>query len=204
MLRSVARALGTPLVALFEPDVAASQAGAHHYDRIALIGLRGAGKSTLGAALAERLDVPFVELDREIERESGLTLGALFDISGAAGFRRLERRCLERIIEDHPRFVLATSGSIVAETETFERLREACYTVWLRALPEEHMARVIAQGDLRPMGDSAEAMDDLRAILASREALYARADAEIDTSGREIGASLAELVRRAGYAPTAT
>ncbi|TAM59892.1 helix-turn-helix domain-containing protein [bacterium] len=162
--------------------------------RIALIGLRGAGKTTLGALLAQRLDIPFMELDREIEQESGLSLGAIFDIYGQAGFRRLERLCLDRIIERHHRFVLATGGSIVSEAATFARLLSACYTVWLHASPDEHMDRVIAQGDLRPMAGNSQAMGDLQRILRGRESLYKGADAEIDTSGRSLTESLDDLL----------
>ncbi len=150
--------------------------------RIALIGLRGAGKSTLGAILAEQMEVPFLELDRLIEQESGFGLSAIFDLYGQGGFRRLERRCLDEVIERHPRFVLATGGSLVSEPATFERLLTMCYTVWLRATPEEHMQRVIAQGDMRPMADNRESMSDLKRILEVREPLYRKADLTIDTS----------------------
>jgi XRE family transcriptional regulator, aerobic/anaerobic benzoate catabolism transcriptional regulator len=170
---------------------AASAAGRRH--RVALIGLRGAGKSTLGKALAAELGVPFLELDREIERESGLALAEIFDLYGQAAFRRFERRALEAVIERHPRAVLATGGSLVSEPATFELLLAACFTVWLKAAPEEHMSRVMAQGDLRPMADNAAAMDDLRRILAGREALYAKADAAVDTAGKTVEESLAEL-----------
>jgi len=162
--------------------------------RVALIGLRGAGKSTLGAALAQRFGVPFVELDREIERASGVSLGTIFDFYGQAGFRRMERRCLERIIEEHQRFVLAAGGSIVSEPSTFERLLAACWTVWLRAAPAEHMARVVAQGDMRPMAGNPESMADLQRILTGREPLYRRADAEIDTSGKAVAQSFEALL----------
>jgi XRE family transcriptional regulator, aerobic/anaerobic benzoate catabolism transcriptional regulator len=169
--------------------------------RIALIGLRGAGKTTLGSALAERLGVPFIELDREIERESGVALATIFDFYGQAGFRRMERRCLDRVIEQHPRFVLATGGSIVSEPATFERLLAACYTIWLKAAPAEHMQRVVAQGDMRPMAGNRESMADLQRILAGREPLYRRADAEADTSaktpGEALEAVLAALPREA-------
>jgi XRE family transcriptional regulator, aerobic/anaerobic benzoate catabolism transcriptional regulator len=161
--------------------------------RIALIGLRGAGKTTLGTLLAERLDVPFVELDREIERESGVSLATIFDFYGQAGFRRLERSCLERVIEEHPAFVLATGGSIVSEPATFERLLGACRTVWLKASPDEHMARVVEQGDMRPMAGNRESMDDLKRILAGREPLYRRADVTVDTSGKAADESLNAL-----------
>ncbi len=162
--------------------------------RIALIGLRGAGKTTLGAALAERLGVPFLELDREIERDSGVSLATIFDFYGQAGFRRMERRCLDRVIEEHPRFVLATGGSIVSEPSTFERLLSTCWTVWLTAAPAEHMERVVAQGDMRPMAGNRESMHDLQRILTGREPLYRRADAEVDTSGKTVTGSLEALL----------
>ena len=161
--------------------------------RIALIGLRGAGKTTLGTALAEQLGVPFVELDREIERESGIALATIFDLYGQAGFRRMERRCLERLLDDRPSFVLATGGSIVSEPATFERLLGTCRTIWLKAAPAEHMSRVVAQGDLRPMAGNRESMADLERILAGREALYRRADAVVDTSGQTPAESLEAL-----------
>jgi len=163
--------------------------------RIALIGLRGAGKSTLGAMLADRLEAPFLELDRLIEQESGVSLSVIFDLYGQSGFRRLERRCLDRVIERYPRFVLATGGSLVSEPATFERVLTMCFTVWLRAAPEEHMQRVIAQGDMRPMADNRESMSELRRILDVREPLYRKADAAIDTSGCSVDESLEMLAR---------
>ena len=161
--------------------------------RVALIGLRGAGKTTLGTGLAAHLGIPFIELDREIERASGVSLGTIFEFYGQAGFRRLERTCLDRVIEEHPRFVLATGGSLVSEPATFERLLAACFTVWLHASPAEHMERVVAQGDMRPMAGSRESMADLQRILAGREEVYRRADADIDTGSRTPAASLAAL-----------
>jgi XRE family aerobic/anaerobic benzoate catabolism transcriptional regulator len=163
--------------------------------RIALIGLRGAGKSTLGAELARRLGVPFVELDREIEAEAGTSLHEIFLLHGQAGFRRYERRALERVLETNERCVIATGGSLVSEPATFDLLLSNCLTVWLRAAPEEHMARVAAQGDYRPMAGNREAMEDLRRILAGREKLYAQADVTIDTAERSAEASLDELAR---------
>jgi XRE family transcriptional regulator, aerobic/anaerobic benzoate catabolism transcriptional regulator len=170
---------------------AAMQEGRRH--RVALIGLRGAGKSTLGRALAAARGVPFIELDREIERESGLALGEIFALYGQAAFRRFERRCLETVIERHQAAVIATGGSIVSEPGTFDLLLAACLTVWLKAAPAEHMGRVLAQGDTRPMAENAEAMEDLRRILAGRETLYSKADAIVDTAGKTIAQSLAEL-----------
>jgi XRE family aerobic/anaerobic benzoate catabolism transcriptional regulator len=168
--------------------------------RIALVGLRGAGNSTLGALLAERMGAPFIELDRMIEQESGSKLSVVFDLYGPAGFHRLEREALERVLETHERFVLATGGSIVNEPETFARLRDSCYTVWLKAKPEDHMQRVIAQGDRRPMAGSQWAMADLRKILAGREPLYEKADANVNTSGKTVRQVATELaaVAKAG------
>jgi XRE family aerobic/anaerobic benzoate catabolism transcriptional regulator len=164
-------------------------------NRIALIGLRGAGKSTLGAAVAKHLGVPFVELDHEVEAEAGTSLHEIFLLHGQAGFRRYERRALERTLEKNERCVIATGGSLVSEPGTYDLLLSACLTVWLKAAPEEHMARVAAQGDYRPMAGNREAMDDLRRILAGREALYAQADVTIDTAGKTVEESLSELRR---------
>ena len=165
--------------------------------RIALVGLRGAGKTTLGGALARELGWPFVELDREIEREAAVSLSELFMLYGQAGYRRIERRCLERLIDGHERCVVAVGGGIVTEPDTYRLLLDRCYTVWIKAAPEEHMGRVVAQGDFRPMEGSAEAMADLKRILAAREPLYAKADAVVDTSGARAEDSLAELRERA-------
>jgi XRE family aerobic/anaerobic benzoate catabolism transcriptional regulator len=162
--------------------------------RIALIGLRGAGKSTLGARLAQELGVPFIELDREIERDSGTSLSEVFDLYGQAAYRRYERRALEGVIERHDRAVVATGGSIVSEPGTFDLLLAACYTVWLTAAPEEHMGRVVAQGDYRPMAENDEAMEDLRRILAGRTQLYSKADAVVDTAGKTVEESFKELM----------
>ncbi len=168
---------------------------AARHRRIALVGLRGAGKSTLGAALAERLEMPFLELDRLIEQESGLTLDLIFDFQGQAGFRQLERRCLQDALQRYPCFVMATGGSLVSEPGTFERLLSSCFTVWIRASPEEHMQRVIAQGDMRPMANNRDAMSDLKRILAEREVLYNKADIQIDTAGRTFEDSLEMLIQ---------
>jgi XRE family aerobic/anaerobic benzoate catabolism transcriptional regulator len=168
--------------------------------RVALIGLRGAGKSTLGAQLAAQRGVPFVELDREIEREAGTSMNEILLLHGQAGYRRYERRALFRIAEDHEGgVVMTTGGSIVSERETFDLLQSRFYCVWLKASPEEHMARVVAQGDMRPFdatrGATQEAMEDLRRILSSRESLYARADAVVDTAARTPRQSLKDLER---------
>ena len=161
--------------------------------RIALIGLRGAGKSTLGPALARKLDVPFVELDQEIERDAGISLSEIFLLYGQQGYRRYERRCLDRVIESHERCVIATGGSIVSEPATYDLLLSTCFTVWLKADPEEHMSRVVAQGDTRPMAGNAQAMEDLRRILDGRGMLYGQADATVDTAGQTVEQSLRAL-----------
>lgn len=172
--------------------------------RVALIGLRGAGKTTLGGELAAARGVPFVELDREIEREAGTSMNEILLLHGQAGYRRYERRALLRISEENPEgVVMTTGGSIVSERETFDLLQSHFWCVWLKASPEEHMSRVVAQGDMRPFdaGDNAkggatrEALDDIRRILASREALYARADAVVDTAARTVKQSLKDLER---------
>jgi XRE family aerobic/anaerobic benzoate catabolism transcriptional regulator len=163
--------------------------------RIALIGLRGGGKSTLGRLLAERLEVPFIELDREVERRSGASLSEIFDMFGQETFRRAEREALEDVLRQNRAFVMATSGSIVTDPGTMELLLSSCFTIWLRAEPDVHMQRVIGQGDMRPMAGSARAMEDLIAILKSREPLYAKAEASLNTTGRTPEQNLAELLR---------
>jgi XRE family aerobic/anaerobic benzoate catabolism transcriptional regulator len=163
--------------------------------RVTLIGLRGAGKTTLGAALAKAMNRRLVELDAEIEREAGISLSEVFLLYGQAGYRRIERRCLERVINSQDNIVLTVGGGIVSEPETYNLLLLNCYTVWVKAAPEEHMSRVIAQGDMRPMAGHAEAMEDLRNILVAREPLYGKADVVIDTSGATIEASFAALQR---------
>lgn len=161
--------------------------------RIALVGLRGAGKSSLGAKLAQALQIPFVELDHEIEREAGTALGDIFSIYGQDAYRRFERRALERVLQKTARAVIATGGSIVTEPQTYELLLKNCRCIWLRTSPEEHMARVIAQGDMRPFKGRSAALDEIRILLASRDRLYAKADASVDTSGKPVRQSLAEL-----------
>ncbi|MBE0615648.1 MAG: helix-turn-helix transcriptional regulator [Burkholderiales bacterium] len=173
--------------------------GTAHTDRmkrIALIGLRGAGKSTLGSQLAKELDVPFIELDREVERDAGTSLSEIFLLYGQAGYRRYERRCLENVVRKNERAVIATGGSIVSEPGTYDLLLSSCCTVWLKAQPEEHMARVVAQGDTRPMTGNLEAMEDLHRILRGRNTLYGRADVTIDTAHKGIEQCL-QLLRKA-------
>jgi len=170
-------------------------ASAERSERIALVGLRGAGKSTLGEALATELKVPFIELARVVEREAGTGLSEIFLLYGQQGYRRYEQRCLGKVLEAHARCVIATGGSIVSEPATYDLLLSSCFTVWLKARPEEHMARVTAQGDMRPMAGNTQAMADLKRILQSRAALYGQADAVVDTAGRNAKQSLKDLRR---------
>jgi XRE family aerobic/anaerobic benzoate catabolism transcriptional regulator len=162
--------------------------------RIALVGLRGAGKTTLGQLAAQALAVPFVELDREIERASGMELSEIFAVHGQAMFRSLERQCLETIVARFERVVIATGGSLVTEPATYDLLLSSCFVVWLSAAPDEHMSRVLAQGDLRPMADGPQAMDDLKAILESRAPLYAKANAVVNTGGKSEAQAFAALL----------
>jgi XRE family aerobic/anaerobic benzoate catabolism transcriptional regulator len=161
--------------------------------------LRGAGKSTLGASLAKSMRRRLVELDKEIEREAGISLSEVFLLYGQAGYRRIERRCLERLINSQEDVVLTVGGGMVSEADTYNLLLLNCYTVWVKATPEEHMARVIAQGDMRPMAGRAEAMEDLRNILTAREPLYGKADAVVETSGIAVEDSFAALQQLSAF-----
>ncbi|MEW6453798.1 MAG: helix-turn-helix transcriptional regulator [Pseudomonadota bacterium] len=161
--------------------------------RIGLVGLRGAGKSTLGKALADKLGVPFVELNRMVEQQYGASVSLLIEMSGLATFRRHERACLERVIAENERAVIATAGGIVSNPETYALLLRRTHTVWISAQPEEHMNRVMKQGDFRPMARNREAMADLHAILEARRGDYARAEASLDTSDASIAQSLSKL-----------
>lgn len=223
VLREIARALSVPvsdlvsdrpdrplelelvhlqLEKLAAEDVAAVQSfiaerlgrASRQQGRIALVGLRGAGKTTLGALAASSMGLPFIELDREIERRSGMDLSEIFASEGQPGFRRRERECLEEIVRGTDKAIIAAGGSLVTEPATYELLLSTCFVVWLKAAPEEHMARVAAQGDFRPMQASQQAMDDLKAILESRRALYGRADATLDTSALSTEAAAERLV----------
>jgi XRE family aerobic/anaerobic benzoate catabolism transcriptional regulator len=161
--------------------------------RIALIGMRGAGKSTLGSMLAKQMENRFVELDNEIEKDTGMPLGEIFSLYGQSGFRSIERRTLERVLKENDRAVISVGGGVVSEKETFDLLLSHCYTVWIKAQPEEHMSRVMAQGDFRPMAANNQAMEELRRILEAREPLYGKADLLLDTSGTSIEESFAKL-----------
>jgi len=187
LLRKVARAMGVPVESLVREEEREQKC-------IALLGLRGAGKSTLGQKLAQALDVPFVELDREVEKEAGAELGEVFSMYGQEGFRRFERRALERVLAQHDHAVVAAGGSLVTDPGTYKLLRERCRCVWLKASPEEHMARVIAQGDMRPFKGRSAALDEIRQLLADRDRLYGRADLALDTSGKTVRSSLSQLI----------
>jgi XRE family transcriptional regulator, aerobic/anaerobic benzoate catabolism transcriptional regulator len=191
LLRKVARAMGVSVERLVREDEA-------QVERIALLGLRGAGKSTLGEKLALERGVPFIELDREVEHEAGAKLGEVFAMYGQDAFRRFERRALERVLNEHERAVLATGGSLVTDPRTYDLLLERCFCVWLKASPQEHMARVIAQGDMRPFEGKmktgrSSALDEIRQLLADRDRLYARAHLTLDTSGKTVKQSLTEM-----------
>jgi XRE family transcriptional regulator, aerobic/anaerobic benzoate catabolism transcriptional regulator len=178
----------------------ASARGSTHSPRVALVGLRGAGKSTLGKMLAEDLGFSFVELSRDIEQFAGCSISEIQALYGQNAYRRYERRALEEAIQIHPEAVIATPGGIVSDPATFNLLLAHCTTVWLQASPEDHMKRVTAQGDLRPMAASKEAMEDLKGILAGRAAFYSKADFQLDTSAQPLEATflaLRDIVRPA-------
>ena len=186
-LASLAEALGVDVAALVGT-------GQRMTERVALVGLRGAGKTTLGKRLALELEVPFVELDERVEELAGLSLSEVFDLHGVKRFRELEAEALENVLrEEGERIVLATSGSIIDAPQTWARLRATCRTVWLRAEPEEHMRRVMEQGDRRPMRDRPRAMEELRQLLEERQARYEECDRVVETDGQGSDRLVAEL-----------
>ena len=188
LLRKLSRAMQVPVEVLVREHGTTPKDG-----RIALLGLRGAGKSTLGAKLAQARGVPFVELDREVEKEAGAPLDEVFSMYGQDAFRRFEKKALARVLRGNPRAVIAAGGSLVTDPETYDLLLGQCTCIWLKATPEEHMTRVMAQGDLRPFRGSPAALEEIRRLLADRDRLYSRADAVLSTSGRPLRQSLAEL-----------
>ncbi len=162
-------------------------------NRIALVGLRGAGKTTLGQRLADDLGFPFIELSREIEKFAGCSISEIHNLYGTNAYRRYERRALEEAIQIYPEVVIATPGGLVSDSATFNETLSHCFTVWLKAAPEDHLARVAAQGDMRPMAGSKEALEDLKRILEGRSAFYAKADLTFDTSAQPLDDSFVAL-----------
>ncbi len=170
--------------------------GAGSVTRVALIGLRGAGKTTLGRLLADHFSVPFIRITQLVEQTAGMDLAEIFVTLGQTGYRRLELNAVRTAIAQNPRVVIETGGSLVSEPETFEALLSSCFTVWVKASPQEHMQRVVDQGDTRPMeGHLQRAMEDLETILESRRVFYGRSDAVLDTSQRKINDCASELIR---------
>lgn len=184
-----------PAIAQMIEERAAQGAAGDRARRVALVGLRGAGKSTLGQRLAAHLGCPFIELNRVVEQDYGASIPDLIEMGGLGTFRRYERACLERIVGEHPAAVIAAAGGIVSNAETYGLLLGRTHTVWIKARPDDHMSRVMEQGDFRPMAQNREAMSDLVDILEARRADYARAEAELDTSGDTPDQSFAKLVR---------
>src|SRR4051812_5726922 len=193
LLRKVARAMGVAVETLVREEEPRGKP-------IALLGLRGAGKSTLGEKLAAELELPFIELDREVEKDAGAKLGEVFAMYGQDAYRRFERRALERVLDEHERAVIATGGSLVTDKSNYELLLQRCRCVWLSAAPEEHMQRVIAQGDMRPFKGRSAALDEIRKLLADRDRLYSRAHARVDTSGKTLRQAFAHLKKAASGA----
>jgi XRE family aerobic/anaerobic benzoate catabolism transcriptional regulator len=191
-LQDVSRALGTSAGELL------FSAQHERSDRriVALVGLRGAGKSTIGQALANRLRVPFVELDALVEKEAGIPLSAIFQLHGEAYYRRLAREVLTRFLAETDAAVVGTGGGIVTDPGSFKLLQKRCRTVWLQATPEDHWKRVLAQGDVRPSAASPHAQEELAALLKAREPLYAQAELSVDTSRVGINGAVAEIARQ--------
>ncbi len=191
VLARLAEALDRPLAWLMDVPLGVRRPN----ERIALVGLRGAGKSTVGRKLARELEVPFVELDLCVEDTAGLALAEIFALHGEEGFHRFEAEALEGVLAQGERVVLAAGGSIVNSAANFARLCAACRTIWLCATPKEHFARVLEQGDARPMRNRPRAMEELASILERREPLYSRCASTVDTTGRDVDEVVAELVR---------
>jgi XRE family aerobic/anaerobic benzoate catabolism transcriptional regulator len=196
VIRDLLRKATPAQIAQAKDMLAGHSGGSSHaaFCGIALIGLRGAGKSTLGKILAKRIGWNFVELNKEIEAQNGLSVAEIIALYGQEGFRRMEQAALNQLLARKELMVLATGGGIVSEPLTFELILSSFYTIWIKADPEEHMGRVRKQGDLRPMADDRSAMAELRNILVSREPLYARASAVVDTAGLSVDAAAARLV----------
>jgi XRE family aerobic/anaerobic benzoate catabolism transcriptional regulator len=196
VLRDLVRKATPAQIAQAKDVLAGHSTSSHHasFCGIALIGLRGAGKSTLGKILAKRIGWNFVELNKEIEAQNGLSVAEIIALYGQEGFRRMEQSALQQLLARKELMVLATGGGIVSEPLTFDLILSSFYTVWLKAEPEEHMGRVRKQGDLRPMADDRSAMAELRNILLSREPLYSRASAVVDTAGLSVDAAAAKLI----------
>lgn len=195
-LADIANALGTSSSDLLARAESAQKQAKPRAGIVSLVGLRGAGKSTIGARLAKKIGAPFVELDALVAREAGMSLATIFELHGEDYFRNLERHALEKFLDQHDAGVLATSGSIVSSKETYDLLRKRTTTVWLKARPRDHWDRVVAQGDGRPMRDRANAMSELKALLKARAPLYARADFTIDTSAASVGEAVDRVVER--------
>jgi XRE family aerobic/anaerobic benzoate catabolism transcriptional regulator len=197
-LYDLAAALEVPFVSLLKTtgeQAGGAEAAGPGVPRVALVGLRGAGKSTIGRRLAKALHTPFVELDARIEAAAGMTIGQIFDLNGERHFRRLEREALTALAAEPGPVVVATGGGLVTEPETWALLRSAFTTVWLSAAPEDHWTRVVAQGDRRPMAGKRHAMSELKELLEARRPLYGQADLTIDTSRRGIGAAVQRIAR---------
>jgi XRE family aerobic/anaerobic benzoate catabolism transcriptional regulator len=196
VIRDLMRKATPRQIAQAKEALSAQISARHHagFAGIALIGLRGAGKSTLGRLLAKAIGWTFVELNKEIEQQNGLSTAEIIALYGQEGFRRMEQNALARLLARNEPIVLATGGGIVSEPLTFDRVLSSFYTVWLKAEPEEHMARVRRQGDLRPMADDRSAMQELRTILLSREPLYARAAVQVDTAGLSVEEAAERLI----------
>jgi XRE family transcriptional regulator, aerobic/anaerobic benzoate catabolism transcriptional regulator len=190
MVKRLCNALGVSMATLL------AAADSSRRSHIALIGLRGAGKSSLGRSLAQMLAMPFIELDQEVERAMGTDLANVFSIYGEGSFRGAELKALQSVLQRLPRAVIATGGSIVEQANTYALLRESCFTVWLSATPADHMQRVIDQGDMRPIRGRANAMQELENILKARGKLYALADVQINTSEADQATTL-EALRQA-------